>query len=67
MVGSKNGAVVGQSRGKLDPVEAALVHALEAAAEGAAWGTVEALAAELRARREERSKVVRLDVVKGAP
>ena len=49
---------------EIDPIEAALGEALKHAASAAQWGTVAALAAELRARREARAGVLSLDAAR---
>jgi hypothetical protein len=48
-----------------DPIEAALAEALHRAARAEAWDAVQALTAELRARREARLNVVVLDTRRG--
>jgi len=45
-----------------DPVETALADAIVKASAAGAWDAVSALTTELRARREARGRVVRLDV-----
>lgn len=45
-----------------DHVERALAEAIGKAAAAGAWAAVEAMTAELRARREARARVVSLDV-----
>ena len=47
--------------GQADPVEMALADALQRAALAGAWDAVAMLTAELRARREARANVVKLD------
>jgi hypothetical protein len=55
------GAILGQSEGEGDAVEAALSDAMRRAAAKDQWTTVEMLSRELTARREGRAKVVLLD------
>ena len=45
----------------VDPIEEALAAAITKASTAGAWDAVQALTAELRARREARSGIVRLD------
>jgi hypothetical protein len=51
----------GPSRLAPDPVDVALGDAIHRAARAEAWSTVEVLTAELRARREARTRVVSLE------
>jgi hypothetical protein len=48
----------------MDPVETALADALTKAAVAGQWSAVDALTAELKARREARAKVVMLDTAR---